>query len=57
MTAIGVQVQGTLLNKNVSTGDDCWGLRWEEILEALRCYALGDIRFCFITYNVLAERS
>ena len=54
MTAMGVQVQGTLLNKNVSTGDDCWGLRWEEIPEALRCYEFGDIRFSFITYNVLA---
>ena len=38
MTAMSVQVHGTLLNKSESTGDDCWGLRWEEIPEALRCY-------------------
>ena len=38
MTAMSVQVHGTLLNKSASTGDDYWGLRWEEILEALRCY-------------------
>jgi len=54
MTAMGVQVIGTLLNKNVSTGDNLWGLRWSMIPKALQCYALGDIRFGFITYNVLA---
>ena len=54
MTAMGVQIMGTLLNKNVSTGDNMWGLRWSEIPAALRCYALGDIKFGFVTYNVLA---
>ena len=54
MTAMGVQVIGTLLNKTVSTGDDCWGTRWETIPAPLRCYALGDIKFGFITYNMLA---
>ena len=53
MTTMGVQILGTLLNKNVSTGDNLWGLRWSEIPAALRCYALGDIKFGFITYNVL----
>ena len=53
MTAIGVQVTGTLLNKTVSTGDDLWGIRWEKIPASLQCYALGDIRFGFITYNCL----
>jgi len=51
-TAISVQVHGTLLNENVSTGDDC---RWEEVPEALRCYVLGEIRLRFITYSVLAR--
>ena len=54
MTAMGVQIIGTLLNKVVSTGDDLWGLRWAEIPAALQCYALGDIRFGFISYNILA---
>ena len=54
MTAMGVQVIGTLLNKNVSTGDDWWGERWQLIPESLRCYALGDIQFGFMTYNILA---
>ena len=51
---MGVQVIETLLNKTVSTGDDLWGIRWEKIPASLQCYALGDIRFGFITYNVLA---
>ena len=54
MTAMGVQVMGTLLNKTVSTGDNLWGLRWSRIPDALKCYALGDIKFGFVTYNVLA---
>ena len=54
MTVMGVQVAGTLLNKTVSTGDDLWGIRWEKIPTSLQCYALGDIRFGFIIYNVLA---
>ena len=54
MTAMGVQVIGTLLNKNVSTGDDWWGERWQLIPESLKCYALGDIQFGFMTYNILA---
>ena len=28
MTAVGVQVLGTLLNKNILTDDDFWGVRW-----------------------------
>jgi len=47
-------VIGTLLNKNVSTGDDWWGERWQLIPESLKCYALGDIQFGFMTYNILA---
>ena len=55
MTAMGVQVIGSLLNKMVSTGgDDLCGLKWSMIPDALKCYALGDIKFGFITYNVLA---
>ena len=54
MTAMGEQVIGTFLNKTVSMGDDLRGIRWENIPAALQCYALGDIRFGFFTYNVLA---
>lgn len=32
-----------------------WGIRWKKIPASLQCYALGDIQFGFITYNVLAR--
>ena len=35
MTALGVQVVGTVLNKNVSTGDDLWGLPWADLPASL----------------------
>ena len=54
MTAMEVQIIRILLNKTVSTGDYLWGIRWNEISPALQCYGLGDIRFGFITYQVLA---
>ena len=31
ITALEVQVVGTVLNKNISTGDDLWGLPWAEL--------------------------
>ena len=43
MTAMGVQVMGTTLNKCVSKGDDHWGLKWSLIPAALKVYALGDL--------------
>jgi len=54
MTALGVQVMGTILNKTCSTGDDKWGWRWSEIPKALQVYGLGDIRFGYMCYTTLA---
>ena len=54
MTAMGVQVVGTILNKTVHTGDNFWGLVWSDIPAALQVYVTGVIHFEFITYNVLA---
>ena len=54
MTALGVQILGTVLNKMVSTGDDLWGLPWNDLPPSLQVYEIGDIRFGFICYNVLA---
>ena len=54
MTAIGVQVVGTVLNKNVSTGDDLWGLPWAELPPSLQVYGIGDIRFGYICYYLFA---
>ena len=54
MTALGVQVLGTVLNKTVSTGDDLWGLPCAELPPSLQVYGIGDIRFGYIYYSVLA---
>ena len=54
MTALGVQVVGTVLNKNISTGDDLWGLPWAELPPSLQVYGIGDIRLEYICYSVLA---
>ena len=54
MTPMGVNVIGHTLNKCVSTGDGKWAWRWEEIPDSLKVYCLGDLRFGFMTYNVLA---
>ena len=51
---LGVQVLQTILNRTVSTGDDMWGLRWDEIPDALQIYGIRDIKFGFIVYIVLA---
>ena len=48
ITAMGVQVIRSLLNQMVSTADDLWGLRWNMIPDALKCCALGDIKFGFV---------
>ena len=54
MTALGVQVFGTVLNKNESLGDYLWGLPWAELPSNLQVYGIGDIRFRYICYSVLA---
>ena len=54
MTALGVQVLGTVLNKNVSTGDDLWGLPWAELSSSIQVYGIKDIPFGYICYFVLA---
>ena len=54
MTALGVQVVGTSLNKTVSTGDDLWGLPWAELPPSPQVYGIGDTRFRYICYFVLA---
>ena len=54
MTALGVQVVGTVLNKTVSTGDDLWGLPWAELPSSFQVYRIGDIWFGYIFYSVLA---
>ena len=54
MTTMGVQVMGVVLNKCVSTGDGLWGVPWGKLPDALKVYALSDLKFGFMTYVVLS---
>ena len=54
MTALGVQVIGTVLKKTVSTGDNIWGIPWAHLPPNLQVYGFRDIRFGYICYSVLA---
>ena len=55
MTALGVQVLGTVLNKTVSTGDILWGLPWVELPPSLQVYGIGDIWFGYIVLDFLKQ--
>ena len=35
-------------------GDDLWGIPWAELPSSLQVYRIGDIRFGYIFYSVLA---
>ena len=48
MPATHAIVCGSVLNKTVSCADERWGVRWEELAESLRVYALGDVKHRWI---------
>ena len=54
MTVMGIQIIGTVLNKCVMLADDLWGVRWAELPASLKIYALGNLKFGYITHLVLA---
>ena len=55
MTPTGVNVVGHTLNKCASTGDSKWSLRWKDIPDPLKVYALGDLPFGHVAYSVLSS--
>ena len=56
MTALGVQVVGMVLNKNISTGDDLWGLPWAELPLASRFTELEiSVSDIYVTLFLLAS--
>ena len=55
MTTMGVQILGTVLNKTVYRGDDKWAWAWNELPGSLQIYAVGDLRFSHISYNILSS--
>ena len=55
MNAIAMQVLGVVMNKMCSTADNLWGVRWCEIPDSLKVYALADIKIGHLAYCVLSS--
>ena len=55
MNAIAMQVLGVIMNKMCSTADNLWGVRWREIPDALKVYAISDLKIGHLAYCVFAS--
>ena len=55
MNAVAMQVLGIVMNKMCSTADNLWGIRWHEIPDSLKVYAIGDLKVGHLAYSVLAS--
>ena len=53
MPATHAIVCGSVLNKTVSCGDERWGLKWDDLAESLRVYALGDVKHGWIIWTTV----
>ena len=53
MTAMSLNILGMAVNKVVSVADGTWGLPFNTLAKAFQIYANADIKFGFLTYNVL----
>ena len=53
MTSMSMIALGAPMNNVCSKGDNSWGLRYQDLPHSLRVYAMGNIKFGFLTYNVL----
>ena len=53
MTAMSMIVLGGTMNKVCSIADSLWGISYRKLPDALKVYALADIKFGFMTYHVL----
>ena len=56
MPATHAIVCGSVLNKTVSCADERWGVKWDELAESLRVYALGDIKHGWIVWSCVLGR-
>ena len=52
MTAMSMIMLGSTMNKVVSQGDGKWGLRYRDLPHSLKAYAIADLKFGYMTYNV-----
>ena len=55
MNAIAMQVLGVVMNKMCSTADNLWGVEWSEIPDALKVYAIADLKVGYLAYCIFAS--
>ena len=55
MNALAMQVLGIVMNKMCSTADNLWGLRWSDIPDSLKVYAIGDLKVGHLAYSILSS--
>ena len=55
MNAVSMQVLDVVMNKMCSTADNLWGVRWRDILDSLKVYAIADLKIGHLAYSVLAS--
>ena len=51
MPACHALITESILNKQVSRADDRWGQEWSQIPDAMRMYALADLKHGWITWT------
>ena len=55
MAALSLGVLGGLVDRISSAADGMWCVKWEELPVQFKIYALGDIKFGYMTYVVLSS--
>ena len=55
MAALSLGVLGGLLDKISSRADGMWCLKWDKLPVQFKIYALGDIKFGYMTFVVLSS--
>ena len=55
MNALAMQVLGIVMNKMCSTADNLWGLRWSDIPDSLKVYAIGDLKVGHLAYSIISS--
>ena len=51
MPATHAVVCGSVLNKMVSRADERWGVKWDDLAESIRVYALGDVKHGYLIWS------
>ena len=53
MPATHAVVTGSVLKKMVSRADERWRMKWDDLAESIRCYALGDVKHGHLVWTTV----